>query len=142
MLDFLTGKLCLAIAAALLTLITACTTPSANHGTNAAPQSSAERWCRLDALSDADRTRQEELLHELKSMRTSVKVNEDGITFHYRADNKVLPRVAEWAGLERLCCPFLSFEMGWTENETPWLRIRGERGIQDFLKQQMDLMPG
>ena len=142
MFNFFTGKLYLTAVATLLTLITACTTPSANHTNNTAPQSSIERWCRLDALSDADRTRREELLHELKSMRTTVKENEDGMTFHYRADNKVLPRAAEWAGLERLCCPFLSFEMGWNENETPWLRIRGERGIQDFLKQRMDLMPG
>ena len=131
-----------AAIAALLTVFTACTTPLANNNSSTATQYSTERWCRLDALSEADRTRQEALLHELKSLRTSIQENEDGLTFQYRVDDKVLPLAGEWAGLERLCCPFLSFEMGWGELGTPWLRIRGERGIQDFLKQQMDLLPG
>ena len=49
---------------------------------------------------------------------------------------------SEWIGLERQCCPFLSFELRWPSGEGgPSLRLSGPTGVKEFLKAEMPELP-
>ena len=39
-----------------------------------------------------------------------------------------LPEVAEWITMERLCCPFLAFQLDVNANGESRLTLRGRRG--------------
>jgi hypothetical protein len=46
-----------------------------------------------------------------------------------------LPEVSEWISLERLCCPFLMFQLEGA-SEVSRLTMRGPDGVKAILQQQ------
>lgn len=47
---------------------------------------------------------------------------------------------AEFIVYERLCCPFLNFELD-VERDTNrlWLRLRGQEGIKEFIRLEFNI---
>src|SRR5579884_1832381 len=67
--------------------------------------------CNLKAISAAERPRYSELVKRIRAaIRTRSEIA-DGYAF--KLDNKsvTLPEAAEWIGMERLCCPFLTLQL-------------------------------
>jgi hypothetical protein len=90
--------------------------------------------CRLDALSPDERRRQQALRQDLEAVIESVREAPDGYVFAYRADADVFRRVAEWLTLERRCCPFIDFELGWrAHSRSATLRMSGEPDVKRFI---------
>ncbi|MGH3117766.1 MAG: hypothetical protein ACRD09_12245 [Vicinamibacterales bacterium] len=90
--------------------------------------------CRLDALSPEERQRQQALRQDLEAAIESVREAPDGYVFTYRDDATVFRRAAEWLTLERRCCPFVDFELGWrADSRSPTLRMGGEPGVKAFI---------
>lgn len=90
--------------------------------------------CRLDALSPDERQRQQALRQNLEAAIESVREAPDGYVFAYRAEADVFRQVAEWLTLERRCCPFIDFELGWrAHSRSPTLRMSGEPEVKRFI---------
>ncbi|MGH7337567.1 MAG: hypothetical protein ACREI7_08320 [Myxococcota bacterium] len=90
--------------------------------------------CRPDALTPAEREREEVLVGEhLASVRETRELL-DGYAFRYGSDPALFARMAELVGLEHRCCPFLDFELEWRgASADPWLRITGGARVKEFL---------
>ncbi len=49
-----------------------------------------------------------------------------------------LPEVAEWMSLERLCCPFLKFELSGQGHQTDrMLTLTGPEGVKPLLQAEL-----
>jgi hypothetical protein len=96
--------------------------------------------CRLDALDAAQRERHKMLWTQVRDHFKEVKEMADGYGFRFASDSSTILAVAEWATLERLCCPFFNFALEIEgENDSAWLRITGQKGVKEFLRLEMNL---
>src|SRR5207248_4484716 len=90
--------------------------------------------CDLDALSSEQRAR-ERVLEELRAAFQDVRETPTGFTAVLPADPALLSRLGELVGLERLCCPFLTFDLSIPERRGPaTLRVHGAPGSKPFLR--------
>ena len=86
-------------------------------------------------LKDAEEKRKRMKLEEelLAAVRETVEL-EDGYALRFPGEPAWLRRLAEFAVLERACCPFLAIELAAEPEGGPiWLRLRGPAGTRDFL---------
>src|SRR6266481_4532398 len=91
--------------------------------------------CNLKAISTSERPRYNDLV---KRLRVSVQDrNELTDGYAYKLDTKKisLSEVAEWITMERLCCPFLAFQLD-VVNETSRLTMRGPDGAKAILREE------
>jgi hypothetical protein len=89
--------------------------------------------CNLLRLNADQRKREQELLRKLRKQWTRESETEDGVWFSLGADPGVLADLGELLGLERLCCPFLTFHLEVTRDESCRLYVRGPSGAKDFI---------
>src|SRR6266404_4341002 len=92
--------------------------------------------CNLKAISAAERPRYNDLV---KRLRVSVQDrNELTDGYAYKLDTKkiTLPEVAEWITMERLCCPFLTFQLDVKGNGDSQLTLRGPAGAKAILREE------
>ena len=91
--------------------------------------------CDLGALSPAQRAREQELLREFKAASPGAQETERGFRFLIPQDPQRLGRLGELLGLERLCCPFLTFDLSIPAGRGPLtLHVHGEPGAKSFLR--------
>jgi hypothetical protein len=98
--------------------------------------------CVPGALTREGRVRSALLRERIASdiQATSSLVN--GYVFSLSGDPEVLRSVAEWFTLERLCCPFLDFQLSWQAgSDRPELALTGPEGTKDFLHAEMPELP-
>ncbi|AKU96229.1 hypothetical protein AKJ09_02893 [Labilithrix luteola] len=90
--------------------------------------------CSLNALTDAERHREGELLDlHLESIRER-RERADGYSYRYPEDPGLFARMAELVGLEHRCCPFLDSRLEWAGAEaTPWLHVTGGARVKPFV---------
>lgn len=94
--------------------------------------------CNMNALTKADRVRHQELSKSLMAAVKEQKELPDGYGFRLPADS--LTTAAEWVSLERLCCPFFTFELEQARDSGPlWLRVKGPEGVKNFIKMEFGL---
>lgn len=90
--------------------------------------------CRLDALSEAEREREGELLQEHLAAIRETRERDDGYSFRYPTDGAFFSRMAELVSLEHRCCPFLDFALEWKgTDDSPWLHVTGGSRIKTFV---------
>lgn len=88
--------------------------------------------CDLDVFSAEDNKRHETLLNEVLGAIREVREVEDGCTVSFPSNNFLT--VAEWISLERQCCHFLSFQIGFFGGDQPlWLTLSGPKGTKELL---------
>ncbi len=99
--------------------------------------------CRPHALSKDERARSQALRSELAAATAKTRELPAGYAFAYRADASLFQKAAEWIGLERRCCPFLTFELRWSQGDdaAPELLLTGPKGTKDFLAAEMPELP-
>jgi hypothetical protein len=91
--------------------------------------------CDLGALSPAQRAREQTLLHEFRAVFRDAEETERGFRFVLPEDPALLSRLGEFLGLERLCCPFLTFDVSIPAGREPVaLHVHGEQGAKSFLR--------
>jgi hypothetical protein len=102
----------------------------------AAPQSDGPAIiaCDLTGIRSADRPRYNELF---KRLRTAIRYRTEvsnGYGFRLDSTTISLPEAAEWMNMERLCCPFLTFQLSTSGNQQFWLlTITGPEGTKKLL---------
>jgi hypothetical protein len=66
----------------------------------------------------------------------------DGYVFRLNGESLSLPDVAQWVSLERLCCPFVTFQLQTTGGEPDyWLTLRGPDGAKTIIDQELGSWP-
>ncbi len=77
---------------------------------------------------------QERLRADVKEVREL----DDGYAFRHSSEPDVLLLLAEFVALERLCCPFLGFEIELEPGGGPlWIRMTGEKGAKGVLQAEL-----
>ena len=91
--------------------------------------------CDLDALSPEERAREAELLAELKAALEEPEETEKGFRFVVPQDPALVGRLGELLALERLCCPFLSFDLAVPAGRGAMtLHIQGDAAARTFIR--------
>jgi hypothetical protein len=103
-------------------------------------QTSAEKpevspfYCNLRGLTPEQRKRKAELDQALRSSRTAARELPDGVEFQFPTKASSFQMVAEWAVMERACCPFFDIELRLEREGGPfWLRLTGREGVKKFI---------
>ncbi|MGH9841064.1 MAG: hypothetical protein ACREEM_20095 [Blastocatellia bacterium] len=96
--------------------------------------------CSLTALSTAQRKRHGDLTGRLRAAVAELRELPDGYAFRLPADETRIRETAEWMAMERLCCPFLAFNLEVGREGGPlWLHLTGREGIKAFLLTELKL---
>lgn len=91
--------------------------------------------CDLEALSREQRAREQTLLTELKTAFARPQETESGFRVVLAPDPGLLGRLGEFLALERICCPFLNFDLAVSEGRGPvTLHIHGGPDVKPFLR--------
>lgn len=62
----------------------------------------------------------------------------NGYEFRFADRPNVLRRLVDFVSLEKLCCPFLRFEIAVeAENGPVWLRLTGRDGVKEFIQEEV-----
>lgn len=62
----------------------------------------------------------------------------NGYEFRFADRPNVLRRLVDFVSLEKLCCPFLRFEISVeAENGPVWLRLTGRHGVKEFIQEEV-----
>jgi hypothetical protein len=89
--------------------------------------------CNLSNLNSDQRRREQALLAKFRRQLIRDSEAEDGIWFSLAAHPEELAELGEFLGLERLCCPFLTFRLEVTQEESCRLLISGPPGAKEFV---------
>jgi hypothetical protein len=91
--------------------------------------------CNLKAIGSSERPRYNDLTKRLRTAVRNRKELSNGYAYQLEQKTITLPEVAEWMSLERLCCPFLRFELSATGQQTNWLlTLSGPVGVKALLQ--------
>jgi hypothetical protein len=94
--------------------------------------------CNPYALDKEQRARYGNLTKQLIAGKQAVNELSDGYEIRYPANPQNIKDVAEFITYERLCCPFLNFEMA-VEAENLFLRLKGGEGVKEFIKMEFGI---
>jgi hypothetical protein len=91
--------------------------------------------CNTKAISAAERPRYNDLMRRLRLAIRNRSEIRDGYTFRLDGQTLGLPEVADWISMERLCCPFLTFQLSASGNQSDWdLKLTGPKGVKAVLQ--------
>jgi hypothetical protein len=89
----------------------------------------------MDVFTPAQREAHIQTTTELIQGVQSVRVIENGYEFQFPNETRFISRIAEFISNERLCCPFLEFNLNIISNSEPVsLKLTGPVGTQEFLR--------
>ena len=99
--------------------------------------------CRLDALDAEERFRRHVLWQDLRGGALEIAEREGGFSFRFPSSAHVLSKLVEFVSLERVCCPFLHFEIDIHPGGGPlWLHVGGNAQVKAFLQETLARNPG
>jgi hypothetical protein len=88
--------------------------------------------CDLSRLDEAQRAREKELLARFRRQLVKESETDRGVWFSVAADPETLSSLGELLGLERLCCPFLTFQLE-VSADSCRLYISGQAAAKDLI---------
>jgi hypothetical protein len=94
-------------------------------------------YCDMMALSREQRAAHQELIGQLFSgLVQETRELPDG--YAYRFDSEHYPLLATFITNERLCCPFLSFQLHIAPERGPvWLHLTAPGDVKPFLREEL-----
>lgn len=97
----------------------------------------------MTAIPVEQRPRHLEKSRELFSQIEETSELPNGYEFRFADEPNVLTRLADFVSLEKLCCPFLGFEIEVeAENGPVWLRLTGRDGVKEFIREEISGLTG
>jgi hypothetical protein len=90
--------------------------------------------CNLDSISAAERPRYRDLVSRLRASIWDRIDVPDGYCYRLDLSAIALSELAEWITMERLCCPFLTFQLDVQSSDT-LLTLRGPEGAKAILRE-------
>lgn len=96
--------------------------------------------CDLKAIEPGRRARHHANTQQLFAAVQERQELPDGYAFRFAAGPDLIPRLAEFINLERLCCPFFNFALIVEPEDGPiWLKLTGRDGVKQFLLAELGL---
>ena len=90
--------------------------------------------CNLKTISSAERLRYDALVKRIREAMRDRMETSNGYVFKLDSKTVTLLEAAEWMGMERLCCPFLTLQLAASGNQTDWLlTLTGPEGVKSLL---------
>jgi hypothetical protein len=90
--------------------------------------------CNINAISQENLHTYKDLFRRIQAAITDRRELEDGYVFRLDGDSVSLPDVAQWISLERLCCPFFTFQLQTKGGEPDcWLTLQGPDGAKAII---------
>src|SRR2546421_12571114 len=84
--------------------------------------------------------RRGELAADIFKNMQQVQELADGYALRYPGDTDWATKLVDFIVFERACCPFFTFELTFEPDSGPiWLRLRGQEGVKEFIKQDLHL---
>ena len=93
--------------------------------------------CDLTAIPGSDRPRYHALRDRIFKSGTGLCETADGFAVQLPSDRETLVAVAEWISLERLCCPFLRFDLTIDGAASVRLALGGPEGVKELLRHEL-----
>lgn len=91
--------------------------------------------CNMNVFTSAQRDAHMQTTIELIHGVQSVRGIENGYEFRFPNETQFITMLAEFISNERLCCPFLEFNMHISSNQEPIsLSLTGPIGTREFLR--------
>ena len=94
--------------------------------------------CNIQAIDAVQRPRYDDLVARLRFAMRDRKELPDGYTYALDSAEIALPEVSEWITMERLCCPFLIFQLE-VAGEASRLTMRGPEGAKAILEAEFPI---
>ena len=95
--------------------------------------------CNMDVFTPDQRNSHIQTTTELIQGVQRVREIENGYEFQFPNETGFISRIAEFISNERLCCPFLEFNLKIRSNDEPVsLSLTGPMGTQEFLRAEFD----
>ncbi len=89
--------------------------------------------CNLGVFSQIERARYDELRSSLMAAAHVERVD-GGYAIRLPGDDETFRAVAEWALLERRCCPFIAFSVSFGDAGEPLsVALTGDAGVEEVL---------
>jgi hypothetical protein len=99
--------------------------------------------CNANAFTPEQRARYGELKRGLLPRASSILDVPNGLEMTHDADTQTILELAEFATLERLCCPFLTFNLEIAPNDAgSKLTLTGPDGTSSFLRHELGIKQG
>jgi hypothetical protein len=93
----------------------------------------------MDVFTPAEREDHIQTTRQLIHALQGVQEIAHGYAFTFPNESGLIIRIAEFIGNERLCCPFLKFNLNVFSNGEPiTLALTGPSGTQEFLRAEFD----
>jgi hypothetical protein len=90
--------------------------------------------CNLEAIGAAARPRYSELVKQIRAALYERSEIREGYRFRLDGKAVTLAEAAEWIEMERLCCPFLTFQLTASGGSSEWhLAISGTDGVKEVI---------
>jgi hypothetical protein len=91
--------------------------------------------CNMGVFTSDQRQAHIQTTTELIQAVQSVEEIENGYEFRFPNESEFISKIAEFISNERLCCPFLEFNLNVVSNSNPvFLSLTGPAGTQEFLR--------
>ena len=90
----------------------------------------------MKALDAEQRVRYSALTKKLLGEARSATELAHGFEFRFLANARSISEVAEFVGHERLCCPFIDFQIA-VYGDNLSLQLTGPEGAKDFIKAEL-----
>jgi len=94
--------------------------------------------CNIQAIGAVQRPRYHDLVSRLRAAIRDRRELPDGYEYSLDSAKIKLPEVSEWISLERLCCPFLIFQLEGA-SEVSHLSMGGPDGVKAILQQEFPI---
>jgi arsenate reductase (thioredoxin) len=94
--------------------------------------------CDMRAIPAEERPKHISTSKELFSRIAESRELENGYEFRLTDDRDLLVKLAEFISLEKLCCPFLNFQVEVNAAGGPvFLRLTGPEGVKEFIREEI-----
>jgi hypothetical protein len=91
--------------------------------------------CNIKAINAVERPRYDQLVSRLRAAMRGRRELPDGYSYSLDSAKITPPEVSEWITMERLCCPFLIFQLE-LAGQASRLTMRGPEGVKALLQEE------
>ena len=90
--------------------------------------------CNTSVYTPEQKARKGIVDKQVRELILGVSELPNGYGFQYPTDIEAIKGLGEWIALERLCCPFFTFDLvAEREGGTLWLSLTGREGVKKFI---------
>jgi len=93
--------------------------------------------CNMKVFTPVEREVHIQITRQLHGTLQAIHEMPNGYEFLFPCSSETIAKLAEFVANERLCCPFLEFELKIAPNDQPIsLTLSGPEGTREFLREE------